>query len=100
MHNSKKQKNYKIVFNEMHNIERIHYESLRKNFNSLIDLILGVNYYTMSTNIYDSDIESFYDMTRKINKMKRDLKIYKTLFYLMIIVTIILVILIIKQYII
>lgn len=74
----------------MNNLEKKHYENLRENFSSLIKLILGDGYYTMSLNVFDSDIEAFNDMVQKVNKLKYDLKIYKVLFYCMSIITLIL----------
>ena len=74
----------------VNNIEKKHYHNLRKNFDSLVKLILGDEYYTMCLDVFNSDIEAFNDMVNKVNKLKYHLKMYKRLFYCMTIITLIL----------
>ena len=47
-----------------------HYENLRKDFNMLIDEILGEDYYTCSSDVMNSDNEAFEDMLYKIRYLK------------------------------
>lgn len=75
---------------EMDNLEKKHYRNLRNNFSTLIKLILGNNYYTMSIHVLDSDEEAFNDMVKEIYKIKYNLRMYRRLFYYMVIFTLIL----------
>jgi len=72
----------------MNNLERKHYELLRKNFNILIKMILGTGYYTIASQVYDSDVEAFIDMKEKIYKLKCNLKMWRRIAIVMIVITI------------
>lgn len=74
----------------MDNIEKKHYEYLKKNRDRLIKLILGNDYYTLAIDFFDSDIEAFNDMIKEVNKLKYRLKMYKRLLYFMMVFTLIL----------
>lgn len=64
----------------MNDIKKYHYILLKEKYNDLIKIIMGPKYYTFSTSVIDSDMEAFEDMKYKINRLKNDLKIYKMLF--------------------
>ena len=77
----------------MNKVEIKHYLRLRDNFNDLTRIILGPNYYTINPNVYSSDIEAYEDIKSCIYKIKKELKIYKILFYSISFISIILLIL-------
>lgn len=74
----------------MNNNQKQIYMNLRNCFDKLIDYVLGPDYYTINSSIDSSDIEAYEDMKKYFHKIKYELKIYKRLFYCMIIITLIL----------
>ena len=55
-------------------LQQIHYKNLRYYYNSLIDEIMGEDYYTVNPNVMDSDKEAFEDMLGRINYLKEFIK--------------------------
>ena len=52
-------------FYEENRIALLQYESLRNNFNKLIDEVLGEDYYNMAMDVYDCDRICCEDISRK-----------------------------------
>lgn len=69
----------------MNDWERKHYAQLRANFWKLVDETLGKNYFTVSADLYNSDMEAFRDMMDYIEGLKKDVNLYRSLFYFMVI---------------
>lgn len=81
----------------MNDLERKHYTWLKEKYHFLIKIIMGSDYYTNSMHVFDADMEAFYDMEKKVDKLKYDLKMYKRLFhYMLLIVLSIIISLVIK----
>ena len=55
-------------FYEENRIALLQYESLRENFNKMIDDVLGKDYYNMAMDVYDCDRICCEDITRKANR--------------------------------
>jgi hypothetical protein len=55
-------------FYEKNRIALLQYESLRKNFNSMVDNVLGDDYYNMAMDVYEADRICCEDITRKAKK--------------------------------
>ena len=51
-----------------------HYENLRKHYNKLIDEILGEDYYTISPDVMNSDMEAYGDMVNRIKYLKETIE--------------------------
>ena len=61
---------YKSFYDE-NRISILQYESLRKNFQKMVNTILGENYYNMAMDTYESDKECCEDIIRKLKKPSR-----------------------------
>jgi hypothetical protein len=59
--------NYKDFY-EKNRIALLQYESLRENFNLMVDNVLGEDYYNMGIDVYLCDQICCEDITRKANK--------------------------------
>ena len=55
-------------------LQQIHYKNLRYYYNSLIDEIMGEDYYTVNPDVMNSDKEAFEDMLDRINYLKESIK--------------------------
>lgn len=55
-------------FYEKNRISLLQYESLRENFNLMVDNVLGKDYYNMAMDLYDSDKCVCEDITIKANE--------------------------------
>ena len=55
-------------FYEKNRIALLQYESLRKNFNRMVDEVLGPNYYNMGMDVYDADKFTCEHITWKANQ--------------------------------
>ena len=55
-------------------LQQIHYKNLRYYYNSLIDEIMGEDYYTVNPDVMNSDKEAFEDMLGRINYLKESIK--------------------------
>lgn len=51
-------------------LQQIHYKNLRYYYNSLIDEIMGEDYYTVNPNVINSDKEAFEDMIGRVKYLK------------------------------
>jgi len=58
---------YKKFYDE-NRIALLQYESLRGNFNLMIEDVLGKDYYNMAMDVYDADRICCEDVTRKANR--------------------------------
>ena len=54
-------------FYEENRVALLQHDSLRKNFNLMVDNVLGANYYNMAMDVYDCDMICCEDITRKAN---------------------------------
>ncbi|WP_185750701.1 hypothetical protein [Clostridium sp. KNHs214] len=76
----------------MNDIEMKQYKNLRECFNTiLINPILGENYYNMAMDVYNVDEECCEDIKRKYDNLQYNYKIYKRLFIVMTIISILLI---------
>ena len=66
-------------FYEENRIALLQYESLRENFNKMIDDVLGKDYYNMAMDVYDCDRICCEDITRKANRSIFEILIEKFL---------------------
>ena len=55
-------------------LQQIHYKNLRYYYNSLIDEIMGENYYTVNPDVMNSDKEAFEDMMYRVQYLKDTIK--------------------------
>ena len=55
-------------FYEENRVPLMQYESLRNNFNSMVDDVMGEGYYNMAMDVYDCDRICCEDITRKANR--------------------------------
>ena len=55
-------------------LQQIHYKNLRYYYNSLIDEIMGEDYYTVNPDVMNSDKEAFEDMLDRISYLKESIK--------------------------
>ena len=55
-------------------LQQIHYKNLQYYYNSLIDEIMGEDYYTVNPDVMNSDKEAFEDMMYRIKYLKRTIK--------------------------
>ena len=55
-------------------LQLTHYNNLRKHYNKLIDEILGEDYYTISPDVMNSDMEAYGDMVNRIKYLKETIK--------------------------
>lgn len=53
---------------EANRVALLQYESLRKNFQKMVDDVLGEDYYNMAMDVYDSDRICCEHITRKANR--------------------------------
>ena len=51
-------------------LQQIHYKNLRYYYNSLIDEIMGEDYYTINPDVINSDKEAFEDMMYRVKYLK------------------------------
>ena len=66
---------FKIVrYDDKTRLQLIHYNNLRKYYNTLIDEIMGEDYYTVNPDVMSSDAEAFEDMINRINYLKDSIK--------------------------
>ena len=66
---------FKIVRHDAETrLKLIHYKNLRYYYNSLIDEIMGEDYYTANPDVINSDREAFEDMLGRINYLKESIK--------------------------
>lgn len=71
---------------------KLKYNNLRKNYSELTDTVLGEGYYNLAMDIYTCDNIVADDIKREFRYLKHDLKIYKRLFIISLIIIIALVI--------
>ena len=71
----------------MDNIDKKRYENLRYNFNLLVKKIMGDNYYTIASDVASSDIEAIKDIEKKIDTIKYDLKMWRRIAIIMMIIS-------------
>jgi hypothetical protein len=62
-----KEIDYKKFYKE-NRIPLLQYKNLRENFNTLIDNVLGKDYYNLGMDIYECDRISCEDISRKANE--------------------------------
>ena len=74
-------------------LQQIHYKNLRYYYNSLIDEIMGEDYYTVNPDVMNSDREAFEDMLGRINYLKESIKCKNAQICLQFIVNVMLIIL-------
>ena len=55
-------------------LQQIHYKNLRYYYNSLIDEIMGEDYYTVNPDVMNSDKEAFEDMMYRVRYLKDTIK--------------------------
>ena len=55
-------------------LQQIHYKNLRYYYNSLIDEIMGEDYYTVNPDVMNSDKEAFEDMMYRVGYLKDTIK--------------------------
>ena len=55
-------------------LQQIHYKNLRYYYNSLIDEIMGEDYYTVNPDVMNSDREAFEDMMYRVHYLKDTIK--------------------------
>jgi hypothetical protein len=55
-------------FYEKNRIALLQYQSLRKNFNLLVENVLGEDYCNMAMDVYDADRICCEDIARKANR--------------------------------
>ena len=55
-------------------LQQIHYKNLRYYYNSLIDEIMGEDYYTVNPDVMNSDKEAFEDMMYRVKYLKDTIK--------------------------
>ena len=66
---------FKIVrYDDKTRLQLIHYNNLRKYYNTLIDEIMGEDYYTVNPDVMSSDAEAFEDMINRIKYSKENIK--------------------------
>jgi len=65
--NKEKDIDFYRKFYEENRVALLQYESLRKNFSSMVDNILGKDYYNMAMDVYEADKICCEDVTRKAN---------------------------------
>jgi len=58
---------YKKFYDE-NRVSILQYQSLRTNFNTLVNKVLGNDYYNMAMDVYDADRICCEDIARKANK--------------------------------
>lgn len=56
------------AFYEDNRIALLQYENLRKNFQQMVDDVLGEGYYNMEMDVYDCDAVCCEDITKKANQ--------------------------------
>lgn len=71
----------------MTNGQKENYKNLRENLHMLVLHVLGENYYTINSDVYNSDRECFDDIKRRYTNLKSELKFYKILFMIMSFIT-------------
>jgi len=59
-------------FYEENRIPLLQYESLRENFQLMVDDVMGKDYYNMAMDVYDCDKICCGDITRKANRTLLD----------------------------
>lgn len=64
--------------------------SLRKNFNLLVKKIMGNNYYTIAPDVVSSDIEAIKDIEKKFINLTNDMKWWRTIAIIMMIISLVL----------
>ena len=74
-------------------LQQIHYKNLRYYYNSLIDEIMGEDYYTVNPDVMNSDKEAFEDMLDRIIYLKEAIKCKNAQICLQFIVNVMLIIL-------
>lgn len=57
--------------------EKSLYDNLRRNFQNIVDEVLGKDYYTINPDHFGGDNESSEDIINKYRHMKKELKISK-----------------------
>ena len=70
---SKSEKTYKFYksFYDKHRVSILQYDSLRNNFQKMIDNILGEDYYNYEMDVYECDRQCCEDITQKLKKPSR-----------------------------
>lgn len=71
----------------MDDLEREHYAWLKKSYDYLVKIIMGSNYYTNSIHVFDADVEAFTDMKNKLDSIKHNLKLWRIIAVIMMIVS-------------
>ena len=71
----------------MSNLEKKHYAWLKEKYDFLVKIIMGSNYYTNSIHVFDADMEAFEDMKKKLNSIKYNLKMWKIIAVIMMIIS-------------
>ena len=71
----------------MDNIDKKQYENLRHNFNLMVKIILGSDYYNDAQDVYQSDIKACKDIEKKIDNIKYDLKMWRRTAIVMMIIS-------------
>ena len=71
----------------MSNLEKEHYAWLKEKYDFLVKIIMGSNYYTNSIHVFDADMEAFEDMKKKLNSIKYNLKMWKIIAVIMMIIS-------------
>ena len=73
----------------MDKIQKMQYHDLRENFNEVVKIILGENYYNEGADVYTGDAISCRDIVRVFNSVKPGMCVWKTGFWLVVILWII-----------
>ena len=55
-------------------VQQIHYKNLRYYYSSLMDEIMGEDYYTVNPDVMNSDKEAFEDMMYRVRYLKDTIK--------------------------
>lgn len=71
----------------MDNIDKKRYENLRHNFNLIVKIVLGSDYYNNVQDIYKSDIKACKDIEKQIDTIKYDLKMWRRIAIIMMIIS-------------
>lgn len=66
MKNEKTEEFYKAFYDE-NRVALLQYKSLRENFHSLVNNVLGDDYYNMAMDVYDADRICCEDIVKKLN---------------------------------
>lgn len=73
----------------MDRIQEMQYHNLRENFYDVVDNVLGKDYYNERADVYVVDAFSCRDIIREFNSVKNEMIVWKTGFWLSLILWIV-----------